>query len=65
MGRLLAAAKRTEEGLGGLVILCHHTGKVRSKGLRGHSSLHAALDGEIEVVRNEKVDSRSWISSKL
>ncbi|HIG43963.1 MAG TPA: hypothetical protein EYQ14_26045 [Gammaproteobacteria bacterium] len=32
MGRLLAAAKRTEEGLGGLVILCHHTGKVRSKG---------------------------------
>ena len=31
------------------MILCHHTGKDRSQGLRGHSSLHAAMDAEIEL----------------
>lgn len=65
MGKLLAAVKKIEAAIGGLVILCHHTGKDRSQGLRGHSSLHAAMDAEIELRRNEKLDTRSWRSSKL
>ena len=65
MGKLLAAVKKLEAEIGGLVILCHHTGKDRSQGLRGHSSLHAAMDAEIELRRNEKLDTRSWRSSKV
>ncbi|WP_429328925.1 AAA family ATPase [Paraburkholderia atlantica] len=49
MGNIIAAAKRLQDRLGGLVLLVHHTGKDATKGLRGHSSLHAALDGAIEV----------------
>ena len=62
MGRLIAAAKELQTLIGGLVILVHHTGKDASKGLRGHSSLHAALDVAIEVRRDG--DSREWVIAK-
>lgn len=42
----------------GPVILVHHTGKDAGKGLRGHSSLLAAVDVAVEVV-NDK-GNRSW-----
>ncbi|NOU41526.1 MAG: AAA family ATPase [Methylotenera sp.] len=62
MGNLIAASKRLQSLTGGLVLLVHHTGKDTSKGLRGHSSLYAALDGAIEVI---KTDNRSeWNVSK-
>jgi putative DNA primase/helicase len=41
----------------------HHTGKDASKGMRGHSSLHAALDGAIEVKRD--VQGRQWSAAKV
>ncbi len=63
MGRILAGMKRLQQITDGLVIVVHHTGKVASKGLRGHSSLHAALDGAIEVERS--VNSRCWSASKV
>jgi len=44
------------------VMLVHHTGKDASKGLRGHSSLIAALDVAIEVKREGS--RRSWSISK-
>jgi putative DNA primase/helicase len=47
---------------GGLVVLVHHTGKDSTKGLRGHSSLFAAMDAAIEVVRNG--DRREWRVAK-
>ena len=65
MGKLLAAAKKIEAQTCGLVILCHHTGKDPKQGLRGHSSLHAAMDAEIELIRDKQKDTRSWRSSKL
>ena len=65
MSDLLAGAKRLEDSLEALVIVAHHTGKDRSKGLRGHSSLHAAMDAEIEVSVDRKLDTRHWVSSKL
>lgn len=62
MGRIIAAAKRLQSLTGGLVLLVHHTGKDATKGLRGHSSLYAALDGAIEV---NKTDSRrEWSVAK-
>lgn len=58
MGKVLEAAKRLQALTGGLVVLVHHTGKDESKGLRGHSSLFAALDAVVTVSRDG--DHREW-----
>lgn len=58
MGLVVAGAKALQRATGGLVLLVHHTGKDASRGLRGHSSLNAALDACIEVKRHD--DYRSW-----
>lgn len=58
MGEVIGAAKAIQAELGGLVLLVHHTGKDATRGMRGHSSLHAALDAAIEVCRDG--DRREW-----
>ncbi|MFM0360431.1 AAA family ATPase [Paraburkholderia sediminicola] len=58
MGALIEACQELQRRLGGVIMLVHHTGKDGSKGLRGHSSLHAALDAAIEVSRSE--GRRDW-----
>lgn len=55
MGKILAGASELQEATGGMTLLVHHPGKDASRGLRGHSSLHAALDTVIEVVRDEEL----------
>lgn len=62
MGEILEGAKRLQSLIGGLVVLVHHTGKDATKGLRGHSSLFAALDAAVEVSRDG--DSREWKIAK-
>jgi hypothetical protein len=62
MGEILEAAKTLYRATNSLVILVHHTGKEVSRGIRGHSSLVAALDGAIEVQRNDQ--NRSWTLAK-
>jgi len=62
MGEILEAAKRLQSLTGGLVVLVHHTGKDATKGLRGHSSLFAAMDAAIEVSRDG--DRREWKVAK-
>jgi hypothetical protein len=62
MGEILEAVKNLQLATGGLVVLVHHTGKDVSRGMRGHSSLFAALDGAIEVHRND--EKRSWSVAK-
>lgn len=62
MGNLIAASKRLQSLTGGLVLLVHHTGKDTTKGLRGHSSLYAALDGAIEVTNTDT--RRAWSVAK-
>ncbi len=62
MGCIIDAAKALQAELGGLVLLIHHAGKDQSKGLRGHSSLFAALDAAIEVKRNG--NWREWSLAK-
>lgn len=62
MGEILEAAKQLQTLTGGLVVLVHHTGKDSTKGLRGHSSLFAALDAAVEVSREG--DRREWRVAK-
>jgi hypothetical protein len=62
MGRIIAGAKALQAALGGLVLLIHHSGKDLQRGLRGHSSLHAALDSVIEVQRDGP--ARRWRTAK-
>lgn len=57
-GLVLAALKELQAALGGLVAIVHHSGKDTTRGMRGHSSFYAAMDGVIEVTRD--ADRRSW-----
>lgn len=61
MGVIIKHLKLLQELSNGLVLIVHHTGKNTSQGLRGHSSLKAALDANIEVVGGDK---RSWLLEK-
>lgn len=62
MGEILEAGKQLQALTHGLVPLVHHTGKDATKGLRGHSSLFAALDAAIEVSREG--ERREWRVAK-
>lgn len=53
MGAFISAARRIEDAAGGVVLGIHHSGKDSSRGARGHSSLRAACDAELEVIRDE------------
>jgi hypothetical protein len=63
MGLILANSQALMRKTNGLVILVHHTGKDTAKGLRGHSSLGAAIDASIEVKRTR--ERRSWTTGKV
>lgn len=62
MGEILEGAKLLQRLTGGLILFVHHAGKDVARGMRGHSSLYAALDSVIEVQRNG--ESRSWSIAK-
>lgn len=62
MGKIIASAKRLASMVEGIVVLVHHAGKTRERGLRGHSSLLAAMDAVIEVVNDG--GARSWRVTK-
>lgn len=62
MGELISAMKQLQANLGGLILVIHHAGKDALRGLRGHSSLLAALDAVIEVTRQEQ--RREWSITK-
>ncbi len=62
MGEILEALKRIQEAINGVVMVVHHTGKDATRGMRGHSSLLAALDAVIEVTRDG--DRRQWSLAK-
>jgi hypothetical protein len=53
MGALVQSLDKLRDELRGHVAAVHHVGKDASKGGRGHSLLHCAVDTEIEVVRDE------------
>ncbi|WP_167759712.1 AAA family ATPase [Massilia horti] len=61
MGVIIANTKALQQLTGGMVLLVHHTGKDESKGMRGHSSLFAAMDCVIGVVTGKGL---SWTVAK-
>jgi hypothetical protein len=63
MGLTLAGAKSLEQGIEGLVVLIHHTGKDQSRGPRGHSSLYGALDAALVVTKTG--GTKTWSQGKL
>ena len=62
MGMILEATKALQGLVGGLVVLVHHSGKDLARGMRGHSSMFAALDASIEVSREG--ERRAWTVAK-
>ena len=63
MGFALDQCKRIASACGAMVLLVHHSGKDASKGSRGHSSLKAACDVELQVECGK--DTRSIRTSKM
>lgn len=53
MGALVANMDTIREKTGAAVLFVHHSGKDQARGARGHSSLQAAIDTEIEVIDTE------------
>jgi AAA domain len=49
MGTLIRGCDQIRTQTGATVLLVHHSGKDATRGARGHSSLRAAVDTEIEV----------------
>ena len=62
MSRIIANAKRLGERVRGLVLLVHHAGKDQTRGMRGHSSLFAAMDAVIKVTATN--GDREWNVTK-
>jgi RecA-family ATPase len=55
MGAFVKNCDTIREQTGAHVLIVHHAGKDTTKGSRGHSSLRAAADTEIEVIQNKGV----------
>ena len=53
MTSLVDAGDRLRQATGAHVMWIHHSGKDQARGARGHSSLRAATDTEIEVLADE------------
>jgi hypothetical protein len=63
MGESIGACTRISEGIGGLVVLGHHSGKDMERGMRGHNSLAAAADAVLLVRRSGQ--KRTWDAQKV
>lgn len=59
MGALVTNMDTIRDATGAMVLFIHHSGKDTAKGARGHSSLRAAIDTEIEVIAEEGSDVRT------
>ncbi|MFI5411577.1 helicase RepA family protein [Kaistia sp. UC242_56] len=68
MGALVKNLDKVRAVTSAHLLIVHHTGKDRSKGARGHSSLRAAVDTEIEVadgvisVTKQRDLDETWLS---
>lgn len=64
MTALVGNADKIRETTGAHVCLIHHSGKDDARGARGHSSLRAAVDTEIEVTVGDDGKSRALAAKK-
>lgn len=53
MGEMLTIFRELQHRLGGVILLIHHSGKDASRGMRGWSGVHAAMDFVIECQRDK------------
>ncbi|WP_423210533.1 AAA family ATPase [Paracoccus yeei] len=53
MGKLIRSVDYIRAATGAHVLLIHHAGKDATRGARGHSSLKAAVDTELEIAENK------------
>jgi hypothetical protein len=58
MGEMISIFRDLQHRLGGVILLVHHSGKDQSRGMRGWSGLHAAMDFVIECQREGDLGSR-------
>lgn len=58
-------AQRIADGLGALVMPVHHCGKDESRGMRGSSALHGAVDAEWMVARDAETGVRHLSVEKM
>lgn len=65
MTAVVAASDRIREQTGAHVLFVHHSGKNAAAGARGHSSLRAATDAEIEIQREEGSEVGKIICRKV
>lgn len=65
MSHALSVCRTLGRQAGAMVLLVHHSGKDASKGSRGHSSLKAAADVELEVTRVANSSERAVKVTKL
>jgi hypothetical protein len=56
MGKLVKHADIIRSVTGAHISFIHHSGKDKARGARGHSSLRAAVDTEVEISRKEDAD---------
>lgn len=64
MTRFIGNCDKMREMTGAHVAIVHHSGKDKAAGARGHSSLRAATDTEIELDYNEESGMRSAKATK-
>jgi len=64
MGAVIASAGRIKDACGCFVLFIHHSGKDESKGSRGHSSLKAAAECEIQI-EHEAGGTRVVLATKV
>lgn len=58
MGALVKNMDAVRHETGAHVMFIHHSGKDQARGARGHSSLRAAIDTEVEVTADEESGAR-------
>jgi len=54
MGAIIKHCGRIQEEANAHVLIVHHMGKDAERGMRGHNSLHAAIDTAIEVGKSDE-----------
>jgi hypothetical protein len=63
MGNLIDRLKLLQRQTNSLAMTTHHTGKDEGQGMRGHSSLHAAIDAAIYLKGTGP--TKTWILQKI
>jgi hypothetical protein len=64
MGALIRNMDMIREATGAAVLFVHHSGKDQARGARGHTSLRAAIDTEIEVTADKEGAGKTAVTVK-